>query len=103
MQDSTPVHTTAKNYQWLEEHFPSYWRKREWPGNSPNLNPIENLWSIMKQKVAEMEPATTILQLQSQLQSAWAGLSPNLLEDLIMSMPKRMKMVIQLKGGYIGK
>ena len=32
----------------------------EWPGNSPDLNPIENLWSTMERKVAEQQPSNLL-------------------------------------------
>ena len=28
----------------------------KWPGNSPDLNLIENLWNLMKSKVLEKHP-----------------------------------------------
>ena len=30
----------------------------KWPGSSPDLNPIKNLWSLMKNKVSEKHPTS---------------------------------------------
>lgn len=38
----------------------------EWPGNSPDLNPIENTWNVMKNKVQEARP-TNIKDMQETL------------------------------------
>ena len=31
----------------------------QWPGNCPDLNPIEHLWKILKDKVAKKQPLST--------------------------------------------
>lgn len=102
MQDSAPPHVAVVNQKWLDSHFPSYWRKGEWPGNSPNLNPIENLWSIIKQKLLELPAASTIADLEKNIKRVWNNLDPDCLENLVKSMPDRVKKVIRLKGEYIG-
>lgn len=43
MQDGAPSHTATKTQEWLKSHVASFWTKAQWPGNSPDLNPIENL------------------------------------------------------------
>ena len=42
-QDGAPVHTSKVALKWLENNLNSFWGKGVWPGNSPDLSPIENL------------------------------------------------------------
>jgi hypothetical protein len=42
-----------------------------WPGNSPYLNPIENLWSILKRRV-DKQP-TNLDKLQALIMQEWAA------------------------------
>ena len=43
--DGAPCHQTKAVKKWIEILGP-------WPGNSPDLNPIENCWVLLKPKVA---------------------------------------------------
>jgi len=71
----------------------------EWPGNSPDLNPIENLWSTMKDKVAERQPSSQG-DLVTVIKQVWTmGLSKDLCAELVASMPRRIQAVIDSKGG----
>ena len=68
-----------------------------WPANSPDLNPIENIWSILKQNV-EKHKVTTKKQLIDAIQLEWGKLSIDLIRKTIESMPKRIKEVIENQG-----
>ncbi len=47
-QDLAPAHTAKDTKSWLNDHGVTV---LDWPANSPDLNPIENLWSIVKRKM----------------------------------------------------
>lgn len=49
-EDNDPKHTSKAAKKWKSENNI---KKLPWPSNSPDLSPIENLWGIMKIKVAE--------------------------------------------------
>lgn len=52
MHDGAPAHKTKTVSKWLSDNNV---RVFEWPGNSPDLNPIENCWKVIKDKVAGMK------------------------------------------------
>jgi transposase len=70
-----------------------------WPGNSPDLNIIENLWAILKRKVRARNPKT-LWELENTIMEAWEkDISPDIIKNLFNSMPRRIKAVIKSKGG----
>ena len=70
-----------------------------WPGNSPDLNSIENLWSILKNKVAERQPNIAKMMEQA-IEEVWVrDISPAYCRNLVESKPRRLEAVIKAKGG----
>lgn len=56
MQDGAPCHTTKSVIQWLKDSEVPY--ISDWPGSSPDFNPIENLCSIMKQRLRDCDTSS---------------------------------------------
>ena len=63
-----------------------------WPGNSPDLNPIENLWSILKRRVDKL---TNSDKLQALIKQEWADISQDVAQKLIDSMPGRIAEILK--------
>lgn len=73
----------------------------DWPGNSPDLNPIENLWHILKNRLAKMNCTTKERMITSAIQ-VWFHDDEvkNICAKLVESMPRRVEEVISAKGGH---
>ena len=101
MQDGASAHTARTTSKWLEDHKINFWRKEEWPPNSPDLNLIENLWSILEETIKDrkVEPQS-LRQLETALLKSWDKIKLESLENLYMSMPARVKDVVRCKGDY---
>ena len=70
----------------------------DWPGNSTDMNSIENLWNVMKNKVAKKD-ASSIPKLKTAILEMWTkDFSTSYLESLASSMPKRLNEVLECKG-----
>ncbi|KAI7789342.1 Transposable element Tc1 transposase [Triplophysa rosa] len=52
-QDLAPAHTAKGTKSWFNDHGGTV---LDWPANPPDLNPIENLWGIVKRKMRDTRP-----------------------------------------------
>ncbi len=71
----------------------------DWPRVSPDLNPIEHLWGILKRKVEERK-VSNIHQLCDIVMEEWKRTPVATCEALVNSMPKRIKAVLENNGGH---
>ena len=79
-----------------------------WLPYSPDLNPIENLWAIMKRAIYKNHPELeyapdteeTLIALVTAAQEAWHDINQEVLSRLALIMPRRVKAVIKAKGWY---
>ena len=104
MHDNAPCHTATKITNFLK-------KKRipvmKWPAQSPDLNPIEHLWTDLKERFHTrffkegLRPSTrkSILERSREiLVELWRDQGTGLIDRLIDSMPRRVEAVIAARG-----
>ena len=97
-QDNDPKHTSQKAKNWSNDHS---FEVMVWPPQSPDLNPIEHLWRILKRKLAAYPEAPQGMEeLWQRVQVEWEKIGVEECRKLIESMPARVKAVLKAKGGY---
>merc|ERR1711888_455579 len=99
MHDGAPCHHAKAVKEWLDRYnIPIM----TWPGNSPDLNPIENVWKIMKDKVMNYGQNISIATLVNTIKKVWTQeLTMSYFKKLSDSMPDRIRAVMRAKGQMI--
>ena len=95
MQDGAPCHTARSVIDWLGDCGVSF--INDWPGSSPDFNPIENLWAIIKARLRGRD-TSTLAKLQAAIQEVWDSFEPALLQNLVESVPRRLRECLKRKG-----
>jgi transposase len=94
-QDNAKPHTAKVTKKFLKDNNI---RVMDWPPQSPDLNPIENIWHELKNSVRRKVKPSNLDELDDLIQEAWREIPPELCRRLIISMTNRVNACIVAEG-----
>ncbi|GFU32747.1 transposable element Tcb2 transposase [Trichonephila clavipes] len=99
MDDNARPHRTLAVEELLENEDIT---RMDWPAHSPDLNPIEHVWDALGRRfAARLHHPENTQQLKQMLVEEWALLPQEMLHQLVLSMRRRCKATIAVRGGHI--
>ena len=90
-QDNDPKHTSRLAKEFLNNNVPEV---MDWPSNSPDLNPIENLWAIVKGNV-ECRMPKNLDELARFMVKEWKAIPETVLMNFSGSMKCCCELIIE--------
>jgi transposase len=102
IHDGASPHKARSTNDWLTANVPNHIKSGpsgEWPANSPDLNPMEQVWGHMKAELGGSKP-NTIDGLKRKIKQIWGDLDQESVEKQADGMKKRLKTIIQTGGEY---
>lgn len=99
IQDNCPVHNSNETMLW--QHLNMHGQFIDHPPFSPDLNPIENIWGRIKERLKWVPKASNSDELFANIKCIWDELSHdvNYVRNLILSMPRRLQACVNNNGG----
>ncbi len=104
-QDNDSKHKIRLTVSLLEDQCPTI---LDWPSYSLDLNSIENLWAIIKKRVKKKvnkwiskKKLVTQSVFMEIIKEEWLNIDQNLCLNLVDSMKRRVKLVIERNGNII--
>jgi len=105
MQDNPPIHKAKTVMHWLEQSGVTC---LDWPPYSPDLNTIENIWVILKDRINKMHPQLEDMgrtqeacdALARAIVEEWNAIPQEIIDRAIIRMKGRVSDCLHAKGWY---
>ena len=97
--DNDPKHASERIEIFFQENDVNWW---PFPSESPDLNPIENIWGSLKQYLRNTYKPRNLEQLKNGIKQFWATLTPDVCKRYIHHLDKVIPAVIQKEGNPSG-
>ena len=69
-----------------------------WPAYSPDLNPIEMLWALLKKRVSERHHPETAEELKAAVKEEWEKFPQVEVNRIVKSFERKLRSVLALRG-----
>lgn len=94
-QDNDPKHTSKLLKSYFAENQIDV---LPWPAQSPDLNPIEHLWDELDRQIPQIK-RRSFPEFKLAIFERWSEIEVEVLQNLVKSVPRRCKAVLDAKGG----
>ena len=94
-QDNDPKYTSKLVKEWSETN---QIKVMKWPAQSPDLNPIENLWYQAELSLKQKGPFKNADELYKAIETTWNEITQEKINKLVESMPRRCSLILKSKG-----
>lgn len=97
MQDGARPHHGKEVMKWLEKNKIEY--IRDWPSNSPDLNPVEQIWKEINSELSKRGVPHTVDELKKMVEEIWAEYPMQKINNHVMSFMGKCKRCLKNNGG----
>lgn len=96
MQDGAKCHTAKSTIDVINRDFPGVWT--DWPGNSPDLNVIEHVWSKLQDSVFREPRPRDRETLIQRVKEEWSVITQEECKNLVESFRSRILQCLENNG-----
>ena len=98
MRDNAPSHICEKTIEFIKRAKINEWK--EWPAYSPDLNPIEHVWGLIKSQPMKKE-INKKSELIIEIKNAYNEIDDEAISNMIESFPSRVAECIENEGDRV--
>lgn len=97
VQDNAPPHRAHVTQEFLRDNAVE---TLAWPSLSPDMNPVEHMWSMIKRALKRRDVARNADELFAVVNELWHAIPADVVRNLTQSTRRRVRSLYEAEGGH---